>query len=245
MCREAIGLHSGEQKNLRWSKDAEENDMKHMKSNHRRVMAQFVVPAKKKKESQHSDPNLMKIDKKQAFTPLLDEGVKIADISRFEGRYQELEKGVTGRSGKEHEETAAAKQDHAAMAATCASEASAGVRHSSDTDAAAAASRNPAATADVRKEAAAGTKEKNDKEDEEIMALIRERKTTIKDDKERIREVSKKITKCIRDKKKIRKTTKNPNKNLEEMKGTRNIANIKSAKRQHERRSHNIKRRYC
>ena len=176
----------------------------------------------------------MTIDQKTGITPLLDGGVKTSEISRFEGRYyQELEKGVTKRSGKKHEEPAAAKQDHAAMAATCASEASAGVRHSSDTDAAAtaAASRNPAATADARKEAAAGTKEKNHKEDGEIMALIRERKTTCKDDKERIREVINRIKKCIRDKKKkIRKTTKSP-KNLEEMKGTKNITNIKSAKR--------------
>ena len=196
----------------RWSKDAETNDMIHMGSDHRSVMAQFVIPAKEKKvPAQRSQ---------------LD--VKTAETSIFEGRYQEFEKGVTERSGKEHEETAAAKQEHAATAATCASkeesEAFAGARHISDTDAAAAtASRNPAATAAARKEAAAEACE-----------------------------VSKKIKKCIKDKK-TRKTRQKSKTSYEEMKGTKNVANIKSAKRrntysenqEHERRSHNIKERYC
>ena len=65
-------------KYLRWSKDAEANDMTHVESDHRSVMAQLVIPAKKKKESQHSDPNLMRIDQKAGTIPLLDEGVEIA-----------------------------------------------------------------------------------------------------------------------------------------------------------------------
>ena len=81
-------------KYLRWSKDAAAIDVIHMESDHRSVMAQFVIPAKEK-ESQHSDPNLMKIDRKTGITPLLEDGVKTAEISRFEGCYQELVKGVT------------------------------------------------------------------------------------------------------------------------------------------------------
>ena len=62
------------------------------------------------------------------------------------------------------------------------------------------------------------------------MALIQESRTTKEDDKERIREVSKKIKKCIRDKKRSERQQK-IQKLLEEMRGTKNIANIKSAKR--------------
>ena len=36
-------------KYLRWSKDAEANDMIHMGSDHWSVMAQFVIPEKRKK----------------------------------------------------------------------------------------------------------------------------------------------------------------------------------------------------
>ena len=61
------------------------------------------------------------------------------------------------------------------------------------------------------------------------MALIRKRETTKKDDKERIREVSKRKKKSIRDKKSERQ--RNIQNIIEEMKGTKNIANIKSAKR--------------
>ena len=39
-------------KHLRCSRDAEANDMIHMRSDHRSVMAQFVIPAPKKKGSQ-------------------------------------------------------------------------------------------------------------------------------------------------------------------------------------------------
>ena len=86
-------------KYLRLSKDAEANNMIHMESDHRSVMAQVVIPAKRKRiPAQRSQ--LDENRQKTGSTPLLDEGVKTADISRFEGRYQELEKGVTERSGK-------------------------------------------------------------------------------------------------------------------------------------------------
>ena len=51
-------------KYLRCSKDVEANDMVHMGSDHRSVMAQFVVTVKKKKDSKQNDTNLMKSAKK-------------------------------------------------------------------------------------------------------------------------------------------------------------------------------------
>ena len=47
------------------------------------------------------------------------------------------------------------------------------------------------------------------KNDEEILALIRERRGTNKEDRKHIREVSKKIKKCIRDKKRAERQRKN------------------------------------
>ena len=70
------------------------------------------------------------------------------------------------------------------------------------------------------------TKEK----DNEILALIQERKTTAKHEKERIREISKKIKNCIRDNKRRTRQEK-IQKILENLKGTKNISSIKSVKK--------------
>ena len=66
--------------------------------------------------------------------------------------------------------------------------------------------------------------------DKEILAHIRERKTTAKHEKERIREISKKIKNCIRYNKRRIRYEKNQ-KMLEQVKGTRNISSIKSVKK--------------
>ena len=97
-----------------------------------------------------------------------------------------------------------------------------------------AAAAVESAEAKQKTEAAAATgtseaKEAKDK-DEEILALIQERRTIKKDERERIREVSKKIKKCIREKKEDCKARK-IQKILEELKGTKNISNVKSAKK--------------
>ena len=73
----------------------------------------------------------------------------------------------------------------------------------------------------------ASEKSETEGEDEEILAFITDRKTLKKEEKDRVGEVSKK---CIRDKKRS-KRQKKITKILEEMKGTKNIANIKTAKR--------------
>ena len=193
------------------------------------------------------------------------------EISRFEERYQELEKGVmerkapaeaeqkseekmtaTHRSETKHEEAAAANHWHAATAAACTfvkkSEASAGVRRSSDANAA-AASKDQAATAAAHTEAAAGTEDRKEEEDEELLALIRERKTIKKEDKERIREVSKKIKKCIRDTKRSERLGKSQE-ILKSSKGQKKCehqiskeANSHSEDQEHQSRVHNTKKR--
>ena len=42
-------------KHYRWSRDAEANDMIHMKSDQRRVMARLVIPVKAKKKPLHNE----------------------------------------------------------------------------------------------------------------------------------------------------------------------------------------------
>ena len=73
---------------------------------------------------------------------------------------------------------------------------------------------------------------RNKRQRQEIVALIQERKMTEKHEKkERIREISKKIKKkCIREKERTTRQEK-IQKILEEPKGTKNISNIKSAKK--------------
>ena len=96
--------------------------------------------------------------------------------------------------------------------------------------------------------ATSSKREARDK-DEEILVLIHERRTTKKDEKERFREVSKKIKKCIREKKEDDKT-RTIQKILEELEGTKNISNVKSAKKRilipkvKNRRNHHHKKRH-
>ena len=53
-------------KYLRCSKDAEANDMIHMGSDHRSVVAQFVIPAPKKKDSQNRFKKWMRTQQRRA-----------------------------------------------------------------------------------------------------------------------------------------------------------------------------------
>ena len=126
-----------DRKPMRCCKDAEANDMIRMGSGHRSVMAQFVIPAKKK-DSQQNDTNLMKSAKKTGDTSQLNEGTKLGEISRLEERYQEHETGVmkkgdpveaeqkneeimteTCRHEAQRGKAAATRQEHTATAAVC------------------------------------------------------------------------------------------------------------------------------
>ena len=80
--------------------------------------------------------------------------------------------------------------------------------------------------------AATDMKGKYKEKEEEILALIRERRSIQKEEKEkeRIREVSKKIKNCIRDKKRTARQDE-LQKILEELRGTKNIPSIKSTKK--------------
>ena len=81
-------------KYLSCSRDAEANDMIHMGSDHRSVMAQFVITAPKKEESQkaHIKPN--KTSTGESIKSQVDERLRYDEASTFEERYFELGKGI-------------------------------------------------------------------------------------------------------------------------------------------------------
>ena len=77
-------------RHLKFSKDAEENDMLHMASDHRSVLAQFVIPAKDWKGSQAKHRKSNKLT-----DPMEGNGLsERVEISTFEERYRELERKV-------------------------------------------------------------------------------------------------------------------------------------------------------
>ena len=76
-----------DKKHYCWSRDAEANDMMHMGSEHRCVMATFVIPAKAKKMPLHSET-----------TPKRTHGrtrcLETKAEHEFEARYQDLEEEI-------------------------------------------------------------------------------------------------------------------------------------------------------
>ena len=77
-------------RHLKFSKDAEANDMLHMGSDHRSAMAQFVIPAKDWKGSQAKHRKANKLT-----DPIEGNGLsERVEISTFEERYHELEMKV-------------------------------------------------------------------------------------------------------------------------------------------------------
>ena len=119
-----------------------------------------------------------------------------------------------------------------------------------------AAAAVESAEAKQKTEAAAATgtseaKEAKDK-DEEILALIQERRTIKKDERERIREVSRKTKKCIREKKEDCKARKNPKDLGRTQRDEEHFecqigkeANSHPEGQTRERRNHYVKRRNC
>ena len=89
-------------------------------------------------------------------------------------------------------------------------------------------------------------------EDEEILALIQERKVTEKHDKERIREISTKIKKCIREKK-GRQGKKHITEDIERIQRNKEHLQHQDGKKanphpkdqKQKRRNHQHKRRHC
>ena len=180
-----------------WSRDAEANDMIHMRSDHRCVMRRFVIPAKAKKKTWLNETT-PKTERKARCKEHVEEVQETQDEHGFEARYIDLEQEVKSAEPAEANKSSKRRKDAAAAKAAAATAAAI-----SDAKKEAAADDE---TKKVEKEAEAAkataetsTKEDEDK-DKEVLAFIHERRTIQKEEKERIREASKKIKKCIREK---------------------------------------------
>ena len=189
-----------DKKHYCWSKDAEANDVIHMGSDHRCVMAKFEIPEKAKKKSRRNKAPSVEIEgdtkKKEELT----------DQTREDGLepiYKDLEQEVKDAEPEKVQKTATKK-------AAVTEAATAALQAATDGD---AITKNNAEAAEATE--ASEAQETRDK-DQEILALIQERKMTEKHEKERIREISKQIKKCIREKErttrqeKYRRSWKNP-----------------------------------
>ena len=78
-------------RHLRYSKDAEANDMIHMGSDHRCVMATFVINAQKKKGTRGANNNKQRNVAKESIRGQIDKKNGNKEASTFKERYQELE----------------------------------------------------------------------------------------------------------------------------------------------------------
>ena len=76
-----------DKKHCCWSRDAEANDMIHMRSDHRCVMATFVIPAKAKQKPLHSETTRKRT---HGRTRCLETKAE----HEFEVGYQDLEKEI-------------------------------------------------------------------------------------------------------------------------------------------------------
>ena len=61
-----------DKKHYCWSRDAEANDMRHMRSDHRCVMARFAIPAKAKKKTRLSETTPRETDERKRGKEQLD-----------------------------------------------------------------------------------------------------------------------------------------------------------------------------
>ena len=156
--------------------------MIHMGSDHRCVMAKFEIPEKVKKKSRRNRASSVEIDG--------DTKEELTDQTREDGLepiYKDLEQEVKDAEPEKVQKTAT-KKSSCSGGINCSTDGSSGLRRHH---------KEQCGSSRSNRREAQETKDK----DEEILALIKERKMTEKHEKERIREISKKIKKCIREKK--------------------------------------------
>ena len=200
-----------DRKHYCWSKDAEANDTIDMGSDHRCVMAKFEIPDAKRKPRRNKAPstdlgNVTSEDEHELKYNDLEQEVKDAEPEKTQMKAAEAKASTTAEA-----------QAVATAAAAASSAAADGKSITKSYAVAAEATEAPEA-------------QETKKEDNEILVLIQERKTTAKHDKERIRDISKKIKNCIRDNKRRTRQEK-IQKILKKLKGTRNISSIKPVKK--------------
>ena len=83
-----------DRKHIYCSRDAEANDMIHMGSDHRSVMAQFVIPAPKKEFSRKTHCDKKKMTTAWNTKTRSDEKIRSGEANQFEERYAELARKI-------------------------------------------------------------------------------------------------------------------------------------------------------
>ena len=81
-------------RSFRCSRDAEANDMIHMRSDHRSVMAQFVIPAPQKKDSQKGYTKWRNNSTTESIKFQLNERMRSEEANRSEERCCELDRRI-------------------------------------------------------------------------------------------------------------------------------------------------------
>ena len=104
-------------KHYTWSRDAETNDMIHVGSDQRRVMARFVIPMKAKKRLLHSEVTSRETDDSKRSEVQEEKRTKHAAAHGFEKSYQDFEKEITEITMTKTDEKGMTKHGKAAAAA--------------------------------------------------------------------------------------------------------------------------------
>ena len=213
--------------------------MIHMGSDHRCVTAKFEIPLKTKRKTRHSEVT----PRKTVGDTKNEDQVGQTCEEGFEARYKDLEQEVKDAEPVKKQNSKRRQQKKKTVAVAAAQMTEAAKEEASEV---AAAANGEAITRKGTEAAAAedapeaeGTKDN----DEEILALIHDRKTIKKDEKDRIREVRKKIKKYIREKdSKARKNPKDlrrPQRNKEHLEHqVSRTADSHPGGQKHERRNH-------
>ena len=168
--------------------------MIHIGSNHRCVMAKFEIPVKTKRKTRHNTATAVEIEGDTAMEKLTDQTRE----KGCEARYEDIKQEVKDAEPVKEQKTAANKAA-AAAAAIAAQMTEVATSEESEVTAAADGDASAKKGVEATEATVASEAEEIQDNDEEILALIHERRTIKKDEKERIREVSKKIIKCIRE----------------------------------------------
>ena len=165
-----------DEKHYSWSRDAEAHDMIHMRSDPSCVMARFSIPVKTKKKTRLNETTPKETDERTRGKEQVEKVHKTMDQHGFEKkkRHRDLEQEVKNAEPAVARKTGRKKKDAAAAKAAAATAAAATDEKKEAAEAEETMKMEKEAEA-AKAAATMSTKEEEDK-DEEILALIHDRR---------------------------------------------------------------------
>ena len=162
-----------------WSRDAEANDMIHIRRDHRSAMARYVISGKTKRKPMRSEVTPKRVGKTTRNESLVENAMKSAAKYGFEERYQDLENQGSRTSCSKccQQKKLDAKAARTAAACTKIAEVTSAAANERRTEEAAASEGSMRMTAAA---VADGYGRNEDKE--ELLAVIRARTSVKKED---------------------------------------------------------------